>query len=145
MARIYSRGLSKGPNAMRAMGAGDGVSADETLVLSAAPTANDVLELLFVPAGTRLQTLEIRNTDMDAGTAFAAKVGYASVDGGESDDDYFAAAGAFCQSAGVTRFNFAPITFQRDTWVIATVTTAPGTFAAGSVITVGQGRSLGVK
>lgn len=145
MARIYSRGLSKGPNAMRAMGAGDGVSADETLVLSAAPIANDVLELLFVPAGTRLQTLEMRNTDMDTGTAFAAKVGYASVDGSESNDGYFAATGAFCQSAGVTRFNFAPITFQRDTWVIATVTTAPGTFAAGSVTTIGQGRSLGAK
>lgn len=145
MARIYSRGLSKGPNAMRAMGAGDGVSADETLVLSAAPAAADVLELLFVPAGTRLQTLEIRNTDMDTGTAFAAKVGYASVDGADADDDYFAGAGAFAQAAGVTRFNFAPITFQKDTWIVATVTTAPGTFAAGSVTTIGQGRSLGAK
>lgn len=132
---------------------GDGVVAQGQVALAANPTAADVIRILRIPAGTRVSAIMLGNSDMDTnGTpTFVFGLGYApvvSADGPAASAAYFQAAGdtAFqAANAGKLYHNFAPITFEKDVYLTATVGTAAATFAAGNAYVSVLGRARGVK
>lgn len=112
---------------------GTAVFLKDKVVLGAAPgsgtpSAADTLDVLFLPAGTELCTLESVNDDADSGAALLYSVGYRPVDGSNpaAVTDYFAAAGqtAF-RAAGRVEYTFKPIKFDYDVWVSVLIGTAP--------------------
>ena len=124
---------------------GRAVFITDTGSMAANPTANDTLDFLL-PAGIELAVLRFNVSDMDTGTALAAKIGYAPVDPNSSlaaSDAYFKAAGAFGQTAGLVDCAFAPIKFEEDVRVTVTWTVAAGTFVAGTVNMIAGGNAKG--
>jgi len=129
------------------------VSEDDTTVIPAALLLNDTIDLLSLAGGTRLQSLEKFNGDCDTGTTLQYKLGYRSAkpDGVlVADDDYFGSGLTDLQAAvtgaNPTRYNFAPITFNEDVIIFATVTAAATAMTGTPGITMkALGKSLGVK
>lgn len=121
---------------------------------TAEPTAgdaDDVIRLVRIPAGATVTGVEIVSDDLDGNAAptLAVKIGFEPVDATEgpaADDDFFAQAGSTAlQAAGRTAFSFHPLKFERDVYLIATVTAAAATFAAGKVSAIVTGEATGVK
>jgi len=121
---------------------------------SYSPTANftaaDQVNLVRIPAGTRVTSVAIQGDDLDTnGTpTIVFRVGYAPCDGSDptADDDYFAVAGqTTLQAGGRLQCAFEPITFEKDVWLTVTVNTASATFAAGDIFGIVQGIALGPK
>lgn len=135
--------MAGGPN-------GNAVVHTGKIVASAAGNG-DIFRLVKIPAGTRVDAIQLANDDLDSNGAPAAacKVGYTpvnSADGPAADDDYFAAAGqTFFQAAGVRLLNFDPITFDFDVFLIVTMTAAAATFAAGNIRATAIGENVGTK
>lgn len=120
-----------GPMAMRIDGTA--VFLKDKIVLGAAPglgtpAAADTLDVLLLPAGTELCTLESVNDDMDTGTTLEYGIGYRPVDGSNpaASLQYFAAnATTAFRAAGRVEYTFKPIKFDYDVWVCVTIGTAP--------------------
>lgn len=132
---------------------GQGMNLDGTIALTANPTAADVIRIMRIPAGTKVHAVMLGNTDMDTNGAptFVFGLGYApvvSADGPTASAAYFQAAGdtSFqAANAGKLYKNFAPITFDKDVYLTATVGTAAATFAAGSAYFTVIGEARGIK
>lgn len=150
MANIDSTTLNKN-DFMQAYG--NAVVADGTIALTANPTAADVLRIMKIPAGTKVNALILANGDLDShGTpTLVVGLGYAPVvsgDGPAASAAYFQAAGDTvlqAANAGKVYANFAPITFDKDVYLTATVGTASATFAAGSIYVTALGEARGIK
>lgn len=129
------------------------VSEDDTTTITAALAVNDTIDLVALAGGTRLQALFKFNGDCDSGTTLQYKLGYRSAkpDGVLiTVDNYFGSALTDLQAAvtagAPTRYTFAPITFNEDVIIFATVTAAATGMSGTPTITVlAQGKSLGVK
>jgi hypothetical protein len=115
----------------------------------AAGAADDVIRLVRIPAGATVTGVEIVSDALDSGNTLAVKVGFEPVDATEgpaADDDFFAQAGSTAlRTAGRTAFVFHPLKFERDVYLIATVTAAATTFAAGKVSAIVTGEATGIK
>ena len=119
---------------------GNCISEDDTASPTALLALTDTIDLIRVAAGTRVQRLETVNADLCTSGTLAVKIGYRKVDATGSltdDDDYFGSSLTNFQAAvtlaSPTKYVFAPITFNEDVFITATVTTA----ATGTAITNG--------
>lgn len=150
MANIDSASLKK--NAFMQAFGNAGIL-DGTLALAANPVAADVLRVMVIPAGTRVSSVILGNTDMDtnAGPTFTFSLGYAPVvpaDGPAANAAYFGAAADTALQApnnGKLYAAFQAITFDRDVFLTMTVGVAAATFAAGSIYASVHGECVGVK
>ncbi len=150
MANIDSATLRKN-DFMQAFG--NAVVADGSVALAANPTAADVIRVMLIPAGTKVNALMLGNGDLDSNGAptLVVGIGYAPVvpgDGPAASAAYFQAAGdTVLQAAnsGKLYCNFAPITFEKDVFLTMTVGTASATFAAGSIYVSALGEARGIK
>jgi hypothetical protein len=149
MANIDSATLNKN-DFMQAFG--NAVVLDGSVALAAAPAATDVIRVMKVPAGTKVSSLILANSDMDTGSAaLAVSIGYAPVvagDGPAASAAYFQAAGDLVLSAvnpGKVYANFAPITFEKDVYITMTVGVIAATFAAGTAYMSVHGEARGIK
>jgi hypothetical protein len=130
---------------------GNAVVASGSIALTANPTAADVLRIMRIPAGTRVDALMVASDDLDTGTpTIVVGIGYAPCDGSSpaASAAYFAAAGqTFAQAgtSGTLYCKFAPVTFDKDVWLTMTVGTASATFAAGSIYVTALGVARGTK
>ena len=95
---------------------------------SAALALNDVVVLMDVPAGVRLETFRFYNGDLDTSTTLAVKIGYRTKlpNGTATDDDAFGSALTTLQAATTSWQErvFEPIKFNEPVQLIVTVTTA---------------------
>lgn len=150
MANIDSATLNKN-NFMQCFG--NGVVADGVVALAGNPTAADVVRVMRIPAGTKVNAILLGNADLDSNGSptIVFSMGYTPVnpnDGPAAVANYFAAAGdAALQSPGLGKLyaNFVPITFQYDVYLTMTIGTASATFAAGSIFVSALGEARGVK
>jgi hypothetical protein len=129
------------------------VAEDDTAVIGATLAIGDTIDLVKLAGGTRLQRLEKFNGDCDTGTTLQYKLGYRSAkpDGVlVANDAYFGTGLTDLQAAvtggNPTRYNFAPITFNEDVIIFATVTAAAtGMTGTPGITMMALGKSLGVK
>lgn len=126
---------------------GRAVFINDRATVAANPTINDTHDFL-IPAGFEMSLLQFLPTDMDSNGSptLAAKIGYAPVDPNSTltaDDDYFKAAGAFGQAAGLVECAFVPIMFQEDVKITITWTAVSATFVAGTVDMICAGNAKG--
>lgn len=129
------------------------ISEDDTTTVTANLAIGDTIDLIMLAGGTRLQSLEKFNGDCDTGTTLQYKLGYRSAkpDGVLATvDNYFGSALTDLQAAvtgaSPTRYSFAPITFNEDVIIFATVTAAGTGISGTPTITVkALGKSLGIK
>lgn len=129
------------------------VSEDDTAVITAALAVGDTIDLVKLAGGTRLQSLEKFNGDCDTGTTLQYRLGYRSAkpDGVLVANDAYFGTGltdlqAAVTGASPTRYSFAPITFNEDVIIFATVTAAAtGMTGTPSITMKALGKSLGVK
>lgn len=150
MANIDSATLRKN-DFMQAFG--NAVVADGVVALAANPTAADVIRVMLIPAGTKVNALMVGNGDLDSNgvPTLVVGIGYAPVvagDGPTASAAYFQAAGDTvlqAANAGKLYCNFAPITFDKDVFLTMTVGTASATFAAGSIYVSAIGEARGIK
>lgn len=111
----------------------------------------DVIQAVYVPAGTAVHKVRLNVTDMDTNVSptLAAKIGFTPVDGSAAPsgaDTAVSAAAAFAQSAGVQSYDvIPPYLVDKDSWLNIVITTAAATAAAGSVNAVVEGEARGVK
>lgn len=115
---------------------------------------NDTVDLVRIPGGTLLTDLEKWNGDFDTGATLQYKIGYRSADGGSNaintNDSYFGSALTDLQAAVTsgtrTRYTFAPIRFNEDVIVFATVTAAAtGVSGTPKLSTLFRGLMEGIK
>lgn len=151
MAKYKAAGLGANQAFMQAFG--NAVSEDDTVTPTAALAVGDTIDLIRVAGGTRLQQLSKKNGDFDTGTTLQYKLGYRKVDGGgvlTDVDNYFGSGLTDLQAAvtgaAPTRYDFAPITFNEDVFITATVTAAAtGVSSTPSITTYISGVAVGVK
>lgn len=132
---------------------GNAIVADGSIALAANPTAADVIRIMKIPAGTKVNALMLGNGDLDSNVSptLVVGLGYAPVvagDGPTASPAYFQAAGdAVLQAANAGKLyaNFAPITFEKDVYLTATVGTASATWANGSIFVTALGEARGIK
>lgn len=120
------------------------------VVPASSPSTADVLRLLRIPAGTRIDELIIINDDLESSTTtMQCKVGYTpcnSADGPTADDDYFFTTGqTFLQGAARTVSTAKPIVFEYDVFVDLTVTAIAGSYKSttGEVHAIARGEIIG--
>jgi hypothetical protein len=135
------------------MGDGGALAEDDTVTPSAALAVNDTVDLVKLAGGTRLISLEKFSGDFDTGTTLQYSLGYRSAksDGVlATNATYFGSALTDLQAAvtgaAPTRYSFAPITFNEDVIVFATVTAAAtGVSGTPSITMKALGKALGIK
>lgn len=116
---------------------------------ASAPATSDVLRLVRIPAGTRVDELTIVNDDCESSsTAMTCKVGYTpcnSADGPTADDDYFfATSQTFLRAAARTTSIAKPLVFEYDVFVDLVVQVPAGSFIAGSEVhCIVRGENIG--
>lgn len=136
---------------MQAMGnlCGD----DDIVTPPVALALNDTVDLILVPGGTRLEELFKTNGDFDTAATLQYSLGYRSAqpDGVlAASTNYFGAALTDLQGAvtgaAPTRYAFAPITFNEDVFITATVTAAAtGVSGTPAVTTFYRGVAVGTR
>lgn len=132
---------------------GNAAVASGSLALAANPTAADVLRIMRIPAGTKVNALLIANTDMDTNVSpeIDVTIGYTpvvSADGPTASANYFGVTGQTILSTtneGKLYCKFAPIQFDFDVYLTMTVVTDAATFAAGTIYATALGDARGVK
>lgn len=130
---------------------GDSVTHEGTCTTVAATANGDVLRLVRIPAGTRINEVVLQNDQVDSngGPTIQGKLGYTPVDaanGPAAVDNYWFAAGVMLRTKAATTFPAQPITFEFDVWVILTITAAIATLVVGAKVTVlAKGRPVGTK
>lgn len=119
---------------------GGGISENSgSIELAAALILADTIVLCKLPAGEVPVDLigHVDDLDSDGSPALVMNVGLLDVDGAGDDPDCFVALGTIGQAAGIWRMSavaareIAPR--PRERLVVATVTTAPATGAAGGI------------
>jgi hypothetical protein len=132
---------------------GNAISEDDTASPTALLALADTIDLIRIAAGTRLQRLATINADLCTSNTLAVKIGYRKVDatGALSDNDSYFGSGltnfqAAVTGAAPTLYAFAPITFNEDVFITATVTTAAtGTaITNGTITTYATGKAVGI-
>lgn len=111
--------------------------------------ATDVLTLLQVPAGTRLETLRYRSGDFDNGATLSVNIGYRTrlVGGTATNLTFFATGLTTLQVASPTwqELVFDAIKFDEPVDIVAIVTTgATGVTGTPSVYAQGFGVVIGI-
>lgn len=152
MPQYKASGLAGRPHAYNGI-LNAAVSEDDTVTLPAALLLGDTIDLIALAGGTRLQSLEKFNGDCDTGTTLQYKLGYRSAkpDGVLATNDAYFGTGLTDLQAAVTggsptRYSFAPITFNEDVIIFATVTAAAaGVSGTPTITTKALGKSLGIK
>jgi hypothetical protein len=107
--------------------------------------ANDVLKILQLPAGARVDDAKL--VFDDCGTGMTLKFGYMPVnsdDGPSAVDDYWGTGIDVATAAGVHRSAAHPITFDYPVWVTATVASAAFT-GSPKLSAVMSGEATGTK
>ena len=115
---------------------------------SAALALNDVVVLMDVPAGVRLETLRFYNGDMDTGTTLQISLGYRTkLPGGTQTAATAFGSALTTLQAATTAWQervFEPVKFDEPVQIIATVSAAatgvsgtPSIFAQASGVFVG--------
>lgn len=110
-----------------------------------------VVQLVKVPAGTEVDRVVIKNTDLDGhGTpTLTAKIGFAPIDGSAAvsgADTAIAADGAWGQSAATTTYEiFPPYVVEVDSWLTIVAGTGAATAAGGTVSAKVEGVAKGVR
>lgn len=137
------KALLAAAKAMMQPGDGRAIFLHDKVVLGASPglgtpAAADTIDF-FVPAGTKVNTLEFILDDSDTGAAFVFGVGYrpvSSADGSlAASTAYFAAAGQTTgQAGGRLECSFKPIVFEQDVYISLLVGTAPAGIAGNPEI-----------
>lgn len=113
------------------------------------PATSDVLRLVRIPAGTRVDELTIVNDDVESSsTAMTVRIGYTpcnSDDGPAADEDYFFPTGSTTlQAASRTSSSAKPIVFEYDVFIDAIVEVIPGAFISGSEVhCIVRGENIG--
>ena len=111
----------------------------------------DILKLCFVPGGTFVDRVVVKNTDMDTGATplSTAKIGFAPVDGtaaAAGSDVIVSATAAFGQAAATTTYEiFPPFRVELDSWLTIVIGAAPATAAAGTIEAKVEGECIGVR
>lgn len=124
---------------------------DTVDVLTTDIALNSIVQLCKVPAGTAVDRVVVKNTDMDTNVAPAmqAKIGFAAVDGSAMPagaDAAVSADGVFGRAAATTTIEiFPPYKVEKDSWLTLVVTAAPATAANGTIQAKVEGELLGVK
>lgn len=148
------RGVSAAGNKRGFMSShGNAVIDFDTVTPTAALALNDTVDLVLVPAGTTLTELRQVNGDLDTATTLAVSIGYRSA---QPDGVLNASVGYFgtgitawraaVTDAAPTRLAFAPITFNEDVYITATVTAAAtGVSGTPSITTYYAGKATGAK
>jgi len=116
---------------------------------SAALAVDDVVVLMTVPAGIKLETLRFYSGDMDTGTALVVKLGYrTTLPGGTATDDDAFGSGLTTLQAATTSWQervFEPVKFDEPVQIIATVTTAAaGVSGTPSIFAQATGAVVGI-
>ena len=152
MANIDSAVLNKN---QYMQGFGNTVVADGTVALATNPVAADLIRVMKVQAGTKLNALLLGNARIDTNAAptLVVSIGYVPVvvgDGPAANATYFQAAGdpvlgLATLNTGKLYCNFAPITFAFDVYITMTVGATALTFAAGSLFMAAMGEARGIK
>lgn len=109
----------------------------ELTIPTASLALNYVTRVLWVPEGFQLWGMAIKMADLDGGTALVWDLGWRAAVTTDDDQNGIVAGSTIGQSAGqlntddmaVAGFGY---TFQRDSDIVLTVTTAAGTAAAGA-------------
>ena len=160
MAQYRSVGVSR-PKFSQCFG--NAYNDDDTVTITANLTTSDSVDLIRIPAGTRLTDLAFIAQDLDTGTTLTANIGWRSATGASitvvtpsgsssaaSNATAFASALNSFQSAQASGARldiaFQPITFNDDVF-ITLIPAANGTGISGSpiVTTLAKGQVLGVK
>jgi hypothetical protein len=133
---------------------GNAIRADDSTSVAVALVLNDTVDLIRLSGGTRLQEIEFDNDDFDTGTTLQIKIGYRSAqpDGVlATNDAYFGTGFTFLQAPTTNltrqRLSFAPVDFNEDVIIFATVTAAAAGQAAGAkkITTFATGIAKGTK
>lgn len=112
---------------------------------------SDVLRLLRIPAGTRVDELIIICDKLDSTTsgALAVRIGYTpvnSANGPTADEDYFFPTGSTTlQAAGRKESTSDPLRFDYDVYVDAIVEVVPISMKAGDIHAIVRGEIVGTK
>lgn len=145
------------PSHMQAFG--NALNLDDVVTITANLTTADSVDLIRIPAGTRLTDLSFIAGDLDTGSTLTANIGWRSASGSAiTVNGASAAANATAFASAVTSFQaaqssgarndlaFAPVTFNDDVF-ITLIPQANGTGISGTptVTTVAKGQAVGVK
>lgn len=113
------------------------------------PGTSDVLRLVRIPAGFRVDELTIINDDVESSsTAMTVRIGYTpcnSDDGPVADEDYFFPTGSTTLTAKSRTTSLAkPKVFEYDVFIDIFLEAAPGAFIAGSEVhCIVRGENIG--
>lgn len=131
---------------------GNAVKYSDSVALGTADIdAADIIQLVYVPAGTAVDRVRIKTDDLDSGATptLAAKIGFTPVDGSapvSGADTAVSAAAAWGQAAGVLSYDvIPPYKVEVDSYLSVVITTGAATAAAGNAHAVVDGDSIGVK
>lgn len=126
MATYNSSQTGRAP--VNATGVGGPWMDSSTITPSAALALNDVLVLLDVPAGVRLETLRFYGGDFDTGTTLQVSLGYRTkLPGGSATSAAAFGSAVTTLQAATTSWQertFAPVKFDEPVQIVATVTAA---------------------
>lgn len=148
---IYGNGFNSNYRPPHAGEFGNAVVFSGVAAVTTAPALADSIQPVFVPAGTLVHKVTIKNTDMDAGgsPALAAKIGFSPADGSATPsgaDTAIASAANWAQSAVTTTYDILPpYMVEEDSMLNIVVTAAPATGATGTVYAVVTGEACGGK
>lgn len=124
---------------------------DQITTVAGDAAAASIICLVKVAAGTEVDRVVVKNTDLDTnGTpAMTAKIGFAPIDGSAAvagADTAIAADGVFGQAAATTTYEiFPPYLVEVDSWLSIVVGTASATAAAGTISAKVEGIAKGVR
>lgn len=127
------------------------VFVDSIAVPTTSLTAASVIKLTRVPAGTLVDRVVVKNTDMDSNATptSTAKIGFSPVDGSAAvagADTAILSTAAFGQAAATTTYEiFPPYAVEVDSYVTIVIGTGAATAAAGTVYAKVEGEYRGVK
>lgn len=124
---------------------------DSSVLATTDIDAADIINLVYVPAGTVVDRVRTKTTDLDSGATptLAAKIGFTPVDGSAAvagADTAVSAAAAWGQAAGVLSFDvIPPYAVEVDSYLSIVISTGAATAAAGTAYAVVEGESVGIK
>lgn len=115
---------------------------------SAVLVAADVIVLMEIPAGVRLETFRFYNGDFDTGTSVVYDIGYRTkmVDGTQTDLDYFADDATALRAATTSwqELVFEPVLFNEPVEIVLIPSVAPaGTSGTPSIHVQATGGMVG--
>ena len=124
---------------------GNQVVYTDSSVIGANLTTSDKVNLVKVPAGTKVDRVVIKNADLDSGANLAVNIGFANVDGtsGPSATAVASAATTWQAAATTTYELLPPVVLEKDAYLQAVPTV--GGVGTGTVYGKVEGENLGSK